>query len=95
MVSNREARVVPTDEYISTTIDGEEVILHMESGIYFGVDGVGARIWDLAASEPTVSDIEATIHEEFDVERDRVESDVQTFLSELESAGLVTLVDDG
>jgi len=89
-----EDRVVPTDDHISTTIDGETIILHLESGTYFGTDGVGARIWELVESEPTVVEIEATILDEFDVDRERVERDVRAFVAELESAELITIGDD-
>lgn len=89
-----DTRVVRTDDYVSTTIDDEEVILHLGSGTYFGVEGVGAEIWDLAGSEPRVGDIETAIQEAFDIRRDRVERDVEAFLSELESESLVELLDD-
>ena len=89
-----EDLVVPTDDHISTTIAGEAIILHLDSGTYFGTDGVGARIWELVESEPTVAEIEAAILAEFDVGRERVERDVRAFVAELESAKLVTIEND-
>lgn len=94
MTDMEDTRVIRTDEYLSTSIDGEEVILHLDSGTYFGVNGVGTRIWELAASEPTVSDIEDSIHNEFDVDREQVKTDIREFLTDLESAELIEFVDD-
>src|SRR5438874_308601 len=42
-----DSRVVPADELLSSELDGEAVILDLTSGVYFGLNGVGARIWEL------------------------------------------------
>ena len=35
------------DEVIFRELDGEAVILNLDTGIYFGLDAVGTRIWRL------------------------------------------------
>lgn len=94
MKISQSTRVMLSEEQISTTIEDEAVILHVDSGAYFGLDGVGRRIWELLADDPTVGDIEARIHEEFAVDRDQVATDVREFVAELDSEGLVRLVND-
>lgn len=94
MEISQSTRVVLSAAQISTTIEDEEVILHVDSGAYFGLDGVGGRIWELLDDDPAVGEIEATIHDEFAVDREQVEIDVRAFVAELESEGLVRLVND-
>ena len=41
--------VTAADDAISTEVSGEAVILHLEDGVYFGLNEVGSRIWGLVA----------------------------------------------
>ena len=40
-------RLAPSEATIEAMLDGEALILNVETGIYFGLSGVGARIWEL------------------------------------------------
>ena len=82
---------VRTDDYISTKLDGEEVILHSESEQYFGLNEVGTRLWDSLEEPRTVDELVATIREDFDVSEEQSRRDVESFLADLEGADLVTL----
>jgi hypothetical protein len=49
-------------------IDGETLIINVETGYYFSLDGVGSLIWSLLAAGVDKRDIVARIVSEFDVE---------------------------
>ncbi len=70
-------------------IAGEAVVLNLSTGIYFGLDGVGTRIWHLLAehgsSEPVVNALLA----EYDVEEGRLRRDVEALIQQLLDKGLV------
>lgn len=70
-------------------IAGEAVVLNLSTGIYFGLDAVGTRIWHLLAehgsSEPVVSALLA----EYDVEEERLRRDIEALLHQLLDKGLV------
>jgi len=71
---------------------GEDVvILNLATGIYFGLDMVGARMWALLSEGKTVAEACDAVLEEYDVERERLEGDMADLLSELVSQGLVKL----
>lgn len=77
-----------TDQ-VSCVLDDEVVILHLESSLYFGVDRVGACIWE-ALNEPTrVGDICRIVSSRFDVGEEECRPDVLAFLDKLASAGLI------
>jgi hypothetical protein len=86
-----KARVNVTSDQVSSELDGEEVILNLKDGTYYGLNEVGARIWALLQEAPTLLQVRDQIVEEFDVEAEQCEQDLVTLVQELEDAGLVTI----
>jgi len=86
--------VVATKDQVSSDLAGETVVLSMESAMYYGLDHVGSRIWELVRDAIRVSDIRDAIIREYDVEPGRCEADVMAFLRQLAANGLI-MVRDG
>ena len=76
-------------QVMSRRVGDETVLLDIESGLYFGVDRVGQRIWELAGSGRTLGDIVEAIVAEFEVERPQAEADVMSFVATLVGRGLL------
>ena len=53
----------------------EAVILSTKSGVYYGLDEVGARIWHLLKEPMTVQNLLDAILQEFDATADQCEPD--------------------
>jgi Coenzyme PQQ synthesis protein D (PqqD) len=70
---------------------GEAIVLNMKSGTYFGMDQVGALIWNLLDKPRTVGEIREAIVREYEVDSDTCERDLTSFLDSLESAGLIEI----
>jgi len=87
-----ESIVVAGKHQVSSDLAGEAVILHVRSGRYFGLEQVGARIWQMIGEPRRVADIRDAILREYDVGRDRCEQDVVALLEQLAVEGLVELV---
>ena len=77
---------------VACELDGETVMMHIDSGEYFGCDSIGSRIWELLEEPRAVADVCETLVSEFDVEREQCECDVLTFLNDLVSESLVERV---
>ena len=88
------AKVVASDRQVSTNADGESVILNFDEGVYYGLDEVGARVWELVQQPTTVAEIVEQLAAEYEVEAGRCERDVEDLLSELTDAGLVAITAD-
>ncbi len=84
-----DAVVVATRDQVSADIGGETILLHMKSAMYYGMEAVAARIWELVREPIRVSDIRDAIADEYEVELDQCESDVLKFLRELAAKGLI------
>ncbi len=81
---------IPT-QVMARTVGDETVILDLASGTYFGLDPVGARIWALMGEGAMLAEICATMLEEYDVQRDQLETDVLRLAEELCAKGLIRL----
>ena len=67
----------------------EVVILNPADGIYYGLEGVGARIWELVADPISVRDLHRTLIAEYEVDADRLEADLLKLLRSLAEQGLL------
>jgi hypothetical protein len=85
--------VAATNDQVSSDVGGETILLSMQSAMYYGLDSVGARIWELLREPVRVSEIRDVIAREYDVEIERCESDVLAFLEELAAKGLIEVSD--
>ena len=81
--------VVASRGQISADLDGETVILDLESEVYYSLDPVGTCIWTLIQEPRTVIEIQDAILQEYEVDPDRCEGDITALLEELAEAGLV------
>ncbi|WGV27619.1 PqqD family peptide modification chaperone [Halotia branconii] len=81
--------VVADREQIFSDIGGEAVILHLKTGIYHGLNEIGARIWTLIQEPKSVKDIQSILLEEYEVEAERCDRDLIALLKDLLAAGLI------
>lgn len=89
----RHLLVVAAKEQISSDLGGEAVILNLKNGVYYGIDAVGVRIWNLIQESRSVDDILNTLLEEYEVEPDQCEGDILALLQQLADSGLIEVRD--
>lgn len=70
-------------------IAGEAVVLNLSTGMYFGLDAVGTRIWRLLAEHGSSEPVVNTLLAEYDVEEERLRRDIEALLQQLLDKGLV------
>lgn len=85
--------VVATEAALSTTIDGETVILHPDVGKYYGLNNVGTFVWKQLEEPRTIEAICEEVTDEYDVESQRCEDDVSDLISDMAAKGLVQLAE--
>jgi hypothetical protein len=83
--------VVATKNQVSCDLGGEVAILDITSGIYYGLNAVGARIWHLIQTPATVDEVCKTILREYDVEAEHCHADTLALLEQLVAKGLVEI----
>jgi len=76
-------------DLIGASIDDELVMMSVEQGQYYGLGGVGPRVWDLLEEPHTLDQLVDRVLEEFEVERAVCEKDMVGFLEQMEEFGLI------
>jgi len=86
-----ETQVFLGEDVVSRELDGEAVILNLESGTYFGLDPVGTRIWSLLQKNASLREAFETLQQEYEVAPNRLEGDLLRLVKELHTNGLLRL----
>ena len=81
--------IVAKKEQVSSALAGEAVILNLESGVYYGLNPVGASIWNLIQKPTSVREIRDAILEEYNVDFDECDRDVKALLEQLQEQGMI------
>jgi hypothetical protein len=76
-------------EQLSSKLGDDLVILNLKSGVYYGLDPVGARVWELAEKRSSAAAIRDAIANEFAVDPATAERDLADLLGQMESEGLI------
>ncbi|MGE5849490.1 MAG: PqqD family protein [Candidatus Methylomirabilota bacterium] len=71
-------------------IEGEAVLLSMDTKVLRGLNPVGSRIWELIDGQRSLEEITGMIIQEFEVAPGVAAQDVQAFIQTLLDRGLVT-----
>jgi hypothetical protein len=87
-------RIVVNDSVVSADLDDEMVLLNIETGVYFGLDPLGARIWQLLAAGEDEDAIVQAILAEYDIDLATLRADLAEFLAMLTEKGLVLRGDE-
>jgi hypothetical protein len=78
-------------QVMARQVGDETVILDLGSGTYFGLDPVGARIWQLMGEGRTFGEICDTLLDEYDVARETLERDVIELADKLLAQKLISI----
>jgi hypothetical protein len=81
--------VVASPEQVSCPLGDESAILNLKNTVYYGLNSVAARVWELLQQPKSVGEIRDALIEEFEVEAERCERDLLALLEKMRSEGLI------
>jgi len=90
---NPESKLRRSSEPLQAGLDDEVVMMSVEKGCYYGLDPVGARIWELLESPKTVNEVVDDLLEAYEVEREVCERETIAFLQSLIDEDLAEIVE--
>jgi len=79
------------DGIVFNKLDDELVMMSIENGEYYGLDNIGAQIWEIIQQPTKFSEIVLKLMGKYDVSEETCIADIQEFLSELLGKNLITL----
>ena len=88
------ARVQIPDYVLIQELDGEAVLLNLKSETYFGLDEIGMRMWQVLTTSSSIQNAYEALWNEYDVQPDKLQQDLDELLVKLLEQGLVKISDE-
>jgi len=90
---NNQRFRVNTPTVTHETIDGEAVIINLDSGNYYSLIEVGSFIWGLVEKGSSASEVQNLVLQTYQGDANEVDRCVQELLAQLQQEGLIVPVD--
>lgn len=87
-----DTSVVSKKEIVSSDMDGEKVMLSIETGKYYNLGKTGGVIWNLIDKPIKVEEVVQQLMEEYKVGREQCEKEVLSFLMHIYNEKLVECI---
>jgi len=84
--------VRPNGRVVANSVGEETILLHLDTGYYFSLNEIGSGLWEGLTSGKAMRMILDELHAVYDVEMSRLESDVNTLVTELLTNDIVEVV---
>ena len=84
-----EDRLSRVQNMLSTELDQETVLMSIDAGAYYGLEGPARSIWEILETPLTFSALVDRLVEEYQVSPETCAADLERFLSEMEREGLL------
>lgn len=89
MNANPDQRIEVPDGVLMRELQGESVLLNLDSESYFGLDEVGTRMWNALTTTASARAAFDALLAEYDVAPETLRADLAEFIDKLAAAGLV------
>lgn len=84
-----DTMIMRSDTTLSSIIDGEAVLIGIETGRYYGLDAIGTAIWNRIEQPCRVDALCAGLAEEFDGDPAVIAEETRAFIDLLAARDLV------
>ena len=86
-----DSNVVLSSRQVSCPLQGEAALLQLDQGIYYGLNTVGARMWELLQQGCSLRDVHDRLCAEYEIDAATCERDICELAQDLAQAGLIEL----
>ena len=86
-------RVAFLPDVVHRDLEGEAVLLNLKTGVYFGLNATGTRIWHLLRERERLAGVRDAIVDEYEVDVTTCTADLLRFVGGLAAQGLIRLTD--
>jgi len=90
-VITKNSVVKVSKDQVSCDMGGEAAILSVTSGIYYGLNAIGSRVWSLIQEPTNVNDVLEILLKEYDVDPALCEHDLFELLQQFAVKGLLEI----
>ena len=83
------ALVKRADRFVETEIDGETVVMELETGDFFSLSGSALAIWQLIDGTRDRASLAAAVAAEYQLTESQLAGEIDAFVADLKAAKLV------
>jgi hypothetical protein len=80
---------------VGEIIDGEVMVINLDTGVYYSVTGVGAAVWPMLVGGATPREISDRVARHYGTDSASVERDVDAFIARLADEAILRPLQDG
>jgi hypothetical protein len=84
-----EDKLSRVQDLLSAEFDQETVLMSIDAGAYYGLEGPARSIWEILETPLTFADLVGRLVEEYKVSPETCAADVERFLGEMDREGLL------
>jgi hypothetical protein len=84
--------VKPSDKVLWNTIDDEAIVLNMNNGYYYTLNGVALAMWQACDGNRTIHEAARALIDVYDAPQAQLEQDMVAFFQDCLNESLVTIV---
>ncbi len=84
-------RVTISPNVLLQELEGEAIVLHLDSESYFGLDSVGLRIWQLLEQHGHVEGVVGQMLADYDVPEEQLRQDINDLLAQLVEVDMASI----
>lgn len=89
---NLDGTVKIREDVVFQKVGGETVLLNLETGVYYGLDSVGTRLWELFAEKGSLRLVFETMAQEYEVNPSVLQRNILRLVNELQAKKLIKVV---
>lgn len=89
MALNLDTKIKVASNIVSRKVQDEEVILQLDSGVYYGLNEVGTEIWHMMKSGKSLRQIITQVSRDYEIPSKRITDDLFTLVKDLKKRKIV------
>lgn len=88
-----KATIKKSTDILASEVDGEVVMMSIEQGKYYGLDPIGAAIWNKLEEATNITSICEELEKDYKADYTTIENDVRLFVEDLIKNNIVEIVE--
>jgi len=80
------------NEILASDMDGEIVMMQIETGKYYNLGRIGGIIWNMLAEPIEVEEVIEKLVDQYSVSKEQCELDTLPFLQQMQQQGLIQII---
>ena len=87
---NLEDTVIPISDVVVTELEGEGVLLNLDTKMYYSLNATGLYIWQILGEGRSLADVGNQLQQAYGISNEQAEKSVLNLANSLHSEHLVT-----